>query len=116
MNVRIDHSRHQSAVPEVDYLRSGGMRHRSSGFADALSFHQNLSGLNDASGFDVEKARGVQHNWMCPSLGRRLRKASSETDNGDAGEENKSRRHGRIPLAQMVNGNLKRVGLYMADS
>jgi hypothetical protein len=71
------------------------MRHRTSSFDDALSFHQKLSGLNDPSGFDVEKTRSVQHNGMCPSLGRRLRKATSETKNGDAGEKSRPTQHGK---------------------
>jgi hypothetical protein len=93
MNVSIDHSRHERAVAQVDYLCAGRMRYRTSSFDDALSFDQKLSRLNDPSGFDVEKTSSVQHNGMCPSLGRRLRKAASETKNGDAGEKGRSTQH-----------------------
>jgi hypothetical protein len=68
MNVRIDQSRQQRAISQIDDLCSSRTLHGRANLDDALALDQYLAGLDDASVLHVEQPCRVQYDGM-----RRLR-------------------------------------------
>jgi hypothetical protein len=76
VDVGVDQARHQRGVAKVDGLRSGGVGHGGAGGNNLVPLHQDLSRRNNASGFDIEQARGMENDWVP----RRLSLGSGPTD------------------------------------
>ena len=68
MDVRINQSRQQRPVAEVNDLSASWMLHRRTGLDDALTLHQDFAGLENPSALDVEQACGAEHDEVCAGL------------------------------------------------
>jgi hypothetical protein len=64
MHVGIDQSGQQRAVAQIDDLRSRRMGHLCTNFCNPLALHQHFAGFQDASAFDVEQTRRMQHDGV----------------------------------------------------
>jgi hypothetical protein len=64
MNVGIDEPGHKGTVTEVDDFGSRRTTNGASNLHDAVSLDEDFAGLDDLSGFDVKKARGVEDDGM----------------------------------------------------
>ena len=73
MHVRVDQAGQQRGVAEVDDPCALRMVDRCADSADALALDQNLAGLEQVSGIDLEQARGVEHDGRCRGNRRLLR-------------------------------------------
>jgi hypothetical protein len=60
VDVHVNQAGHQRGVAEINYLRSRWMRDGCADFGDAFALDEDFTGRDDATGFDIEKARGVK--------------------------------------------------------
>jgi hypothetical protein len=61
MDVRVDQTGQQGAVAQVDDLGAGGMLYRRADFYNPVALNEDFSRLDEASGFHVKHAGGVQN-------------------------------------------------------
>jgi hypothetical protein len=62
MDVGVNQSRKQRAVPKVDDFGSRGMLHRRSNLDDAVALNQNFTGLQHLPGLNIQQACRVQND------------------------------------------------------
>jgi len=79
--MRIDQPRQQGCVAQIDRLCSRWMSNRGTDLGDAFALHQNFAGRQYSSGFNIQQARGVQHNGRRRGICLSWR-AIYERDNG----------------------------------
>jgi hypothetical protein len=60
-------------VSQIDRFRTGRVRHRGSGFDNALPLDQNFAGAEKFSAFDIQQPGGVQHHGLLLSEDRARR-------------------------------------------
>jgi len=60
MDVSVDQSGEQRGVAEIDRLCAGRMRDGLADFDDPVALDEDFAGRHEFSGFDVEKASGVE--------------------------------------------------------
>jgi hypothetical protein len=68
VHMGVDQSRHQGGVAKVDRLRSSGMGDGRSGGNHLAPLHQDLTRRNNAAGFNIEQARGMEYDRAGGSL------------------------------------------------
>jgi hypothetical protein len=76
---------HERAVAQINYFRAVGMRNGRAGFRDTITLDEHFAGRDDAAGFDIEQARGVE-NGRVRGSGPRL--------SGRGGMDGKDEEHG----------------------
>ena len=81
----VDQAGKQRGVAQIDNLRACGMVHRRADCGDAIALNQNFAGCGDVAGFDVQYARGMEHD-----LGLGLRRKSSGGDEQQEGSVHKA--------------------------
>ncbi len=69
----VDQTGQQRAGAQVDGFGACRMRDRGARFYDSIAADQHFAGSNDTSGFDVDQARGVEHDWVWSLSGERAR-------------------------------------------
>ena len=75
MDMRVDEAGEQRGVAEVDEADSLRMLDRRADSTDALALDEDLAGLEQGSGVDLQKAGGVEHDgrggWLLGVGGKR---------------------------------------------
>jgi hypothetical protein len=96
MHMRVDESRHQGHVAEVDDFGARGVRHARADRADALAGDENFTGLYEATARDIEQASGTQHERRRRWIGgaRGLRGVQSQCERKRRAEQTNPRRGG----------------------
>ena len=75
VNMRVDQAGQKRVRSQVDGFSAGGMGYGGAGFHDAIAADQHFAGSDDASGFDIDQARGVEHDGPCGLSGERARES-----------------------------------------
>jgi hypothetical protein len=104
VDVGVDQARHQRGVAEVDRLRFGGVGHGGADGNNLIPLHQDLPRRNNATGFDIEQARGMEKD----RVPRRRSLGPGPTDKRQQNAEEELTMHDQVGLQNISRSGQSR--------